>query len=67
MTTTTIVKAPTAPSAAAVPAAGAPSAKDEMAAAKGGGMKSASADTYGPVEKGETLSKIAGEVKRALG
>src|SRR6185437_4436641 len=46
------------------PAEGAPSAKEEMA----GGAKpaaEATGDTYGPIEKGETLSKIAGQVKPA--
>jgi pilus assembly protein FimV len=53
------------PVAAAAPAAvGSPSAKTEM----GGGMpapKAASGDNYGPIQKGETLRKIAGEVKPA--
>ena len=61
--------APAAPSAAAAPAAtpaaptasapsAAPSARGELVSAPPGG-----GDTYGPVQKGETLSKIAGEVK----
>ena len=40
-------------------AAGGPSAATEMPAG------AAASDTYGPIEKGETLSKIAGQVKPA--
>ncbi|MCM2327522.1 MAG: hypothetical protein NDI88_06520 [Lysobacter sp.] len=51
---------------AAVPAeSGAPSARTELAAAAPGLVKEAAGDTYGPVEKGENLSKIAGQVKPA--
>ncbi|MBL0140593.1 MAG: FimV family protein [Betaproteobacteria bacterium] len=58
--------APAAASAAAAPMpapAGSPSAKTEMAAAAPALVKEPGKDTYGPVEKGETLRKIAGEVK----
>ncbi|MGE0357395.1 MAG: FimV/HubP family polar landmark protein [Burkholderiales bacterium] len=58
------VAAPTPESPAPIPSpGGAPSAKTEMAAAAPAAGKAAGRDTYGPVEKGETLSKIAGEVK----
>ncbi|HEX5629085.1 MAG TPA: FimV/HubP family polar landmark protein, partial [Usitatibacteraceae bacterium] len=59
---------PAAAPAAAAPVAapgGAPSAKTEMAAASPGLVKEAARDSYGPVEKGENLSKIAGQVKPA--
>lgn len=52
-----------APTPAAPVATGAPSAKSEMAASTPAETRDAGRDTYGPVEKGETLSKIAGEVK----
>ena len=60
--------AATAEPAAAAPmpgAGGTPSAKTEMAAAAptSPSADTAPRDSYGPVEKGETLSKIAGEVK----
>jgi pilus assembly protein FimV len=59
------VAAATAPAAAAappaVPASSGPSAKAEMAAAKP--SASPGDKTYGPVKKGDTLRKIAGEVK----
>ncbi len=55
---------PVAASPAPAPeAGGSPSAKSEMAAAAPGA--GAAKDSYGPVEKGETLSKIAGAVKSA--
>jgi pilus assembly protein FimV len=60
--------APAAPGAPAAPAAepsGAPSAKTEMAAVAPALVKEPGGDTYGPVQKGEYLSKIAGEVKPA--
>ena len=54
------VAAPAAPAAAArAPTAGSPSAKTEMVSGK------ASSENYGPIQKGETLRKIAGEVKPA--
>ena len=57
--------APT-PSAAPMPVAGGtPSARSELEAAAPGLVKDAARDSYGPVEKGEYLSKIAGEVKPA--
>jgi pilus assembly protein FimV len=51
--------APSSPasSSAAGGGAGAPSAQAEL------GAGSTAGDTYGPIEKGETLSKIAGQVK----
>jgi pilus assembly protein FimV len=56
--------APASAPATAVPSTtGAPSAKGEMAAARPALATEPGKDTYGPVEKGETLSKIAGEVK----
>jgi pilus assembly protein FimV len=42
---------------------GTPSAKAEMAAAPSGLVAEPGKDTYGPVQKGENLNKIAGEVK----
>lgn len=61
-----------APAPAATPApapapadSGAPSASQELAAAAPGAAKEAPGDTYGPVEKGENLSRIAGQVKPA--
>ena len=48
----------------AAPAEGAPSARAEMPAGAQEVGQSAS-DTYGPIEKGETLSRIAGQVKPA--
>lgn len=62
---TPVAPAAGAPSEAAAPAAeatGTPSAQAEMQQA--GGSAPAS-DTYGPVEKGEYLSKIANQVKPA--
>ncbi len=53
---------PSESEAAASAAAGAPSAQAEMPA---GAQEPGAADTYGPIEKGETLSKIAGQVKPA--
>ncbi len=55
--------APSTPAAAAAEPTGSPSAQAEMAAGKGEATQAAASDTYGPVEKGETLSKIAGQVK----
>ncbi|HET9577426.1 MAG TPA: FimV/HubP family polar landmark protein [Usitatibacter sp.] len=53
-----------APAPAAEPAAaGAPSAKAEMAAAKPAAGAAGGSDTYGPVQKGDTLNKIAESVK----
>ncbi len=52
-----------APVAAAPGTTGTPSAKGEMAAARPALATEPGKDTYGPVEKGETLNKIAGEVK----
>lgn len=57
-----------APAAAATPVpspSGAPSARTELAAAAPGLVKEAGGDTYGPVEKGENLNKIATQVKPA--
>lgn len=57
-----------APAAAATPVpapSGAPSARSELAAAAPGLVKEAGGDTYGPVEKGENLNKIAAQVKPA--
>lgn len=51
--------APSAPAAEA--ATGAPSAQAELGTSGGQAMS----DTYGPVEKGENLTKIAGQVKPA--
>ncbi|HXS53973.1 MAG TPA: FimV/HubP family polar landmark protein [Usitatibacter sp.] len=50
------------PSAVPADATGTPSAQAEMQQAGG---STAAADTYGPVEKGEYLSKIASQVKPA--
>ena len=55
---------PSGASGEAAPAEGTPSAKAEMPAGAQEVGQSAS-DTYGPIEKGETLSKIAGQVKPA--
>jgi pilus assembly protein FimV len=61
--------APSPAPAAAAPAApmpaptGSPSAKTEMAAVSPALVKEPGRDSYGPVEKGETLRKIAEEVK----
>jgi len=56
-----------APAAApAVPAAGQPSASAELTVPPGSAKETpASGDTYGPIQKGETLNKIATEVKPA--
>lgn len=57
-----------APAAAATPVpspSGTPSARSELAAAAPGLVKEAGGDTYGPVEKGENLNKIAAQVKPA--
>ncbi|HEX3098233.1 MAG TPA: FimV/HubP family polar landmark protein [Usitatibacter sp.] len=56
--------APPSTASAAPAAEGSPSARAEMPA---GAQEAAPAtgDTYGPIEKGETLSKIAGQVKPA--
>ncbi len=54
--------APEAP-AASSSASGEPSAKAELEAS--GAAPASTADTYGPVEKGEYLSKIASQVKPA--
>ncbi|MEO7741693.1 MAG: FimV/HubP family polar landmark protein [Usitatibacter sp.] len=59
--------APAAASVTPAPApsatAGSPSARSEMPATSSGLATEASADTYGPVKKGDTLRKIAEEVK----
>ena len=57
------VAAPSVIPAAAPVAAGSPSARTELAASKGDAKPEPSGDSYGPVKKGETLRKIAGEVK----
>jgi pilus assembly protein FimV len=57
------VAAPSVTPAAAPVAAGSPSARTELAASKGDTKPEPSGDSYGPVKKGETLRKIAGEVK----
>ena len=57
------VAAPSVTPAAAPVAAGSPSARTELAASKGDARPEPSGDSYGPVKKGETLRKIAGEVK----
>lgn len=57
--------APSTPAPATTEPTGTPSAQAEMAAGKGEAPQAAASDTYGPVEKGETLSKIAGQVKPA--
>jgi pilus assembly protein FimV len=49
-----------APSSPASSAAGTPSAQAELGASA---PRATAGDNYGPVEKGETLSKIAGQVK----
>src|SRR5688572_31598233 len=55
--------------APAAPAAGTPSARTELASTPPGAARESSAgsqagsDTYGPVEKGDTLNKIAAQVK----
>jgi len=51
-----------APDANPAPASGSPSAKAELASSA---PAATAADTYGPIEKGETLSKIANQVKPA--
>ncbi len=56
--------APSTPESPAIEPTGSPSAQAEMAAGKGE-TQAAASDTYGPVEKGENLSKIAGQVKPA--
>ena len=48
--------APAAPSSAPSSATGAPSARGELVSSPGG-------DTYGPVQRGDTLHKIAAQVK----
>ena len=53
---------PSESEAAASAGTGEPSAQAEMPA---GAQEPGAADTYGPIEKGETLSKIAGQVKPA--
>ena len=57
--------APAADTSAPAPSAatGTPSAKAEMDAGKPAAGAAQGKDTYGPVKKGETLRKIAGEVK----
>ena len=55
--------APAAPPSPAEPSSG-PSARAELPASQAPPAAVAT-DTYGPIEKGETLSKIAGEVKPA--
>ena len=54
--------AATEPAAAEPAATGTPSAREELQAGSSGAAPAA-ADTYGPVESGENLSKIAGQVK----
>lgn len=51
---------PSSPSSSPSIASGSPSASAELAATPGG---TSSADTYGPVEKGDTLNKIAEQTK----
>ncbi|NJD86875.1 MAG: hypothetical protein FIB05_02510, partial [Betaproteobacteria bacterium] len=60
-----VAAAPAAPAEPIAAPGGAPSAKTEMAAAAPGLVKEPGRDTYGPVEKGENLNKIAGQVKSA--
>jgi pilus assembly protein FimV len=60
---TTTTTADAAPVSAAAAPTGTPSAQGEMAAARPALATAPGKDTYGPVEKGETLSKIAGDVK----
>ena len=57
--------APSTPESPAIEPTGSPSASAEMAAGKSETTQAAASDTYGPVEKGENLSKIAGQVKPA--
>ena len=57
---------PAAPSAPSSAASGGPSASSELSTPPGTPKETgASGDTYGPIQKGETLNKIAQEVKPA--
>jgi len=51
------------PTTSSVAPSGSPSASTEMPASSGGEGTQAGSDTYGPVQKGETLRKIAEQVK----
>jgi pilus assembly protein FimV len=54
-----------APAASAPAPGGAPSATSELAAVSPPPISEPPLDSYGPIEKGENLSKIAGQVKPA--
>ncbi len=58
--TAEVTPAPTAAAPTSSAPSAAPSARGELVGTPPGG-----GDTYGPVQKGETLSKIAGEVKQS--
>ena len=57
--------AASAPSEPATAATGAPSAQAELVTAPGGAAPGAGGDTYGPVQRGDTLRKIAEQTKPA--
>jgi pilus assembly protein FimV len=61
----TPASAPAAPSAPSSAASGGPSASSELGSSGAPKETGASGDTYGPIQKGETLNKIAQEVKPA--
>jgi pilus assembly protein FimV len=54
-----------APSEPATGATGTPSAQAELVTTPGGAAAGAGGDTYGPVQRGDTLSKIAEQTKPA--
>ncbi|MGZ5584824.1 MAG: type IV pilus assembly protein FimV, partial [Usitatibacter sp.] len=60
---TTPAAAPSEPAGAATSGTGAPSATAEMPSGLPSAETTAGSDTYGPVQKGETLRKIAEQVK----